>query len=185
MKIDVKICCYYQTYFFWLTEKQTKSKTYIAGLIPQSLQLRAQKTLASLGWMSQVGWSPLGISPKLLIQRTSQYYSHIMTVSSHRKLMARHTALTSDTFCIAALKRNIGDWEHFQDCCAEVDGTWKVKSSRKKRHYRILFGIGYNNKKAFKRNFYRKSLWVVGYADDRTRLRQSHLQNNLCRSGDI
>jgi hypothetical protein len=55
-----------------------------------------------------------------------------MTASSRRKLMARHVAVTGDTFCIAALKRNIGDWEHFQDCCAEVDGTSQVKSSRKK-----------------------------------------------------
>jgi hypothetical protein len=76
--------------------------------------------------------------------------------------MAGHTAVTSDTFCTAALKRNIGDWEHFQDCCAKVDGTSKVKSSRGKGTIEFFFGIGYNNKKAFKRNFYRKSLWVVG-----------------------
>lgn len=46
--------------------------------------------------------------------------------------MARHVAVTSGTVCIAALKRNIGDWEHFQDCRAKVDGTSKVKSSRGK-----------------------------------------------------
>jgi len=47
-------------------------------------------------------------------------------------MMASHAAVTSDTFCTAALKRNIGDWEHFQDCCAKVEGTSKVKSSRGK-----------------------------------------------------
>jgi hypothetical protein len=55
-----------------------------------------------------------------------------MTVYSYRILIVRHAAVTSDTYCKAALKRNIGDWEHFQDCCAKVDGTSKVKSSRGK-----------------------------------------------------
>jgi len=32
-----------------------------------------------------------------------------MTISSYRQLMARHAAVTGDTFFIAALKRNIGD----------------------------------------------------------------------------
>ena len=89
--------------------------------------------------------------------------------------MARNVAVTSDTFCIEAIKRNIGDCEHFLECCAKVDGTSKVKSSRGKGTIEFFFGIGYNNKKAFKRSFYRKSLWVVGYADDCTRLRPSHL----------